>query len=94
MPTGLNEHSLIAVSTPDGKRALAAALAEHDPDFLADLKMIAAKLGPFAAVHYASTRPDVQALVEADVAAARLRHRTERRANFKKEIAAMKELLK
>ena len=85
---------MITVTTPDGKRALAAALAEHDPDFLADLKMIGAKLGPFAAVHYASTRPDVQALVEADVAAARIRQRTEQRADFRKEIAAMKELLK
>ena len=85
---------MIEVSTPAGKRALAAALAEHDPEFLADLKMIAAKLGPFAAVHYASTRPEVQALVEADVAAARNRHRAEHRANFKKEIQKMKAMLK
>ena len=65
---------MIQVTTPAGKRALAAALAEHDPDFLADLKMISEKLGPFAAVHYASTRPEVQAAVEADVAAAKKKH--------------------
>lgn len=85
---------MITVTTPAGKRALAAALAEHNPEFLADLKMIAAKLGPFAAVHYASTRPEVQALIEADVDAARYQHRAEHRENFKKEIAKMKALLK
>jgi hypothetical protein len=58
---------MIRVTTPAGKRALAASLEEHDPAFLADLKMIAAKLGPFAAVHYASTRPEVQAMIEVDV---------------------------
>lgn len=64
----------VAVSTPRGKTALAKSLLSHDPDFLDDLKLIAAKLGPFAAVHYASTQPEITAAVAADVAEAKRRY--------------------
>lgn len=58
---------MIKVTTPAGKRALAAALERHDPAFLADLKIMAERFGPFSAVAYLSDDPAVQAAVEAEV---------------------------
>jgi len=60
------EKMMIAVRTGREKRALAAALAVHDPDFLADLKMITECFGKTVAVHYRNDDPDVQAAVEKD----------------------------
>lgn len=66
--------------TDEGKCALATALSEHDPAYLADLAMIAKKLGPFAGVGYLSDSPETQAWVVEDVAEARLAYIKELRA--------------
>ena len=49
---------MIKVKTNDGKRALAGALSEHDPEYLSDLKMLGEQLGPFAGLTYEADDPE------------------------------------
>lgn len=48
---------VIYACTPAGKRELARILEDEDPDFLAELTMLAGKLGKFTAVGYLSDDP-------------------------------------
>jgi hypothetical protein len=62
--TGCLEEIMITARAPREKRAMAAALAVHDPSFLADLKMITGYFGMTVAVHYLADDSDIQAAVE------------------------------
>lgn len=84
---------MICVSTPAGKRALAEALAEHDPEHLDFMKMIGAGLGPFDAVSYESRRPSVTAAIAADVAKARAVYVHAGKARQQEEMRKIRELL-
>ena len=54
---------MLCARSPAGKKALAAILREHDPSFLADLRMLSAALGGTAAVYYRSDNPETMAAV-------------------------------
>ena len=48
---------MIKVKSPAEKRALAAALREHDPGYLEDLKMFSDAFGPMRALTYQADDP-------------------------------------